>query len=243
VKSSFVMITGKKILFQVMGIGCALAGIGILTYVFYPILVYEVRSQDHYPNYLLPVPLGEELVYSQEPKSESVDFTKVSNWFEGDVDGMEEVEKGGIDYYTLSIPKLGIKGATVTIGGEDLTKSLIQYPGTALPGNRGNAVIFGHSILPQFFNPKDYVTIFSTLPTIKSNDLVQIEYDGISYEYRVEDVFEVRPTDIQILEQNTSDSFVTLITCVPPGHPLRPKRLVVRARLVPLAERMLGGGT
>ena len=72
---------------------------------------------------------------------------------------------------------------------------------------------------------------------MKANDEILINSDGLNYLYRVEDVFEVKPTDIQILEQNTSDSFLTLVTCVPPGHPLRPKRLVVRARLIPLAER------
>jgi len=121
----------------------------------------------------------------------------------------------------------------VAIGGEDLSKSLIQYPGTATPGKRGNAVIFGHSILPIFYNPKDYLAIFSTLPTLKKGDEILVSYDGVSYKYLVEDMFEVLPTDIEVLEQNTSDSFLSLITCVPPGDPRKPRRLVVRARIVP----------
>ena len=46
-------------------------------------------------------------------------------------------------------------------------------------------------------------------------------------------MFEVMPTDIQVLDQNYSDSFVTLVTCVPPGDPSNPKRLIVRAKVVP----------
>jgi len=52
-------------------------------------------------------------------------------------------------------------------------------------------------------------------------------------------MLEVLPTDIQVLEQNLSDSFLTLVTCVPPGHPLKPKRLIVRARIVPLGETQI----
>jgi sortase A len=90
--------------------------------------------------------------------------------------------------------------------------------------------------LPQFYNPEDYLAIFSTLPTLNKGDLIEINYDGISYEYEVEDMFEVLPTDIQVLEQNSGDSFLTLVTCVPPGHPLKPKRLIVRARILPLGQ-------
>ena len=46
-------------------------------------------------------------------------------------------------------------------------------------------------------------------------------------------MFEVSPKDIQVLEQNSSDAFLTLVTCTPPGHPQKPKRLIVRARIVP----------
>lgn len=211
---------------------CAGMGIASLVYVLYPLMSYEIRSRREYGRYLSPVPAGEELVYEEKVKRGEVDFTRASNWFVGQEE-TSGFEKGGVRYYTISVEGLGIKKATVAIGGEDLKESLIQYPGTALPGKKGNAVIFGHSILPQFFNPKDYLTIFSTLMEIKKGDQIVIEYDGIGYEYRVEQIFEVKPTDTQILEQNTADSFVTLVTCVPPGHPLRPKRLIVRARLVP----------
>jgi sortase A len=75
--------------------------------------------------------------------------------------------------------------------------------------------------------------MFSLLPTLKKGDEINIEYDGVSYVYKVENMFEVMPTDIQVLDQDYSDSFVTLVTCVPPGHPSDPKRLIVRARVVP----------
>jgi sortase A len=203
------------------------AGLSMMAYVAVPIVSFNVARATRYEQYLSPVPDEQ---YSEQ---EAIDYTKAHNWFNTEANDFE-VSK--VRYYTLSIPKLNIKDATVALGGEDLSQSLIQYPGTALPGKRGNAVIFGHSILPQFFNPKNYMSIFSTLPTIKKGDTVDIRYDGISYNYVVHDVFEVKPTDLEILAQNTDDSYITLITCTPPGHPLRPRRLIVRARLDPNAR-------
>ncbi|HUV72578.1 MAG TPA: sortase [Clostridia bacterium] len=155
-----------------------------------------------------------------------VDYTKASNWFPN-----QEVvfsPKAG-SFYTLSIPKLKIFEAVVEVGIEDLKKSLIQYPGTVEPGRFGNTVIFGHSVLPQFFNPKNYTTIFSTLPTLRANDEIFVTYNQVKYRYLVEQMIEVPPNDISILAQRYDDSYLTLITCVPPGTYLR--RLIVRARL------------
>ena len=174
------------------------------------------------------VPLVEE---TPEEKQKVLDFTKASNWFPGMEN--EGFSTSKISYYNISIPKLRINGATVAIGGEDLSSSLIQYPGTALPGKNGNSAIFGHSILPIFYDPKNYISIFSTLPTLTRGDEITINYDGVTYQYKVEEKFEVLPTDIQVLQQDISDSFLTLVTCVPPGDPRKPKRLVIRARIVP----------
>lgn len=207
----------QKLILRVAAVVSGISGVVILAGVLYPIISY--RS-----------PIVKEKVKSTQ--TEALDYTKASNWFIGGAK-REAFISQKVSFYTISIPKLKIENATVAIGGEDLAKSLIQYPGTALPGKIGNAVIFGHSILPLFYNPKDYIAIFSTLPTLKPGDEINVAYDGISYKYRVEEMFEVEPTDIQVLEQDKSDSFLTLVTCVPPGDPRKPKRLIIRARVVP----------
>ena len=115
-----------------------------------------------------------------------------------------------------------------------MSQSLIQFPDTALPGKVGNTVIFGHSILPIFYNPENYLAIFSTLDKLDKGDEVIVDYDGIRYKFTVENLFEVSPNDIQILEQDSSSSYLTLVTCSPPGDPRKPKRLIVRARLTPV---------
>lgn len=220
----------KGALSRLIGILAATSGISILAFVALPIVSYSLESGTSFGGYLSPVPEGQ--VFA------SVDYTQPENWFEGEVPELEFSETSKVRHYNISISKLGIQNATVTIGGDDLADSLIHYRGTALPGKPGNAVIFGHSILPQFYNPKDYMAIFSTLPTMRRGDQIEVRYDGITYAYIVEEVFEVRPTDLEMLAQDKTDSFITLITCTPPGHPLRPRRLIVRARIDPYSATL-----
>jgi len=217
----------ENILLKATGIVAAISGVIILLGTIYPIATYERESRLKYPKLLSPV-TGESSVLSQV----APDYTKASNWFVGGVD-KENFVTSKISHYTISINKLGIENATVTVGGEDLAQSLIQYPGTGLPGKVGNAVVFGHSILPQFFNPKEYISIFSTLPSLEKGDIIKVAFDGVTYTYKVETTFEVLPTQLSVLDQPIDDSYLSLITCVPPGHPLKPKRLVVRAKVIP----------
>lgn len=202
----------------------AFAGIGILILTLFPIVKYLSVSKQKFPDLLSPLARDEQ----DETK---IDYTKASNWFEGS--SKESFESSEIKFYTISIPSLKIKDASVAVGGEDLSESLIHYPQTALPGKIGNSVIFGHSALPIFFDPNDYLTIFSTLPKLEKGDEILVNYDGILYKYMVENMFEVTPADIQILEQNSDAPYLTLVTCTPPGDPRKPKRLIVRAKLVP----------
>jgi len=216
-----------------VALGVVFLGLFFLSNVIYPIVSYQLFVAPKFANVFLtptsefqseqsfdgpPVVLGQEI--------DLIDFTQAQNWFpqtETDFDSEKE------SYYQLSIPKLRIENALVAINGIDLKKSLVQYPNTALPGRFGNTVVFGHSVLPQFFNPKNYVTIFSTLPTLSVGEEIIITYDRVRYKYVVEKMIEVAPNDVSILAQRYDDSYLTLITCVPPGTYL--KRLIVRARL------------
>jgi len=206
----------RKIIFRLSAIICGISGVIILLGVLVPIVGYQPVNQKQ-------TVLG----------TQNTDYTRASNWFTGGAKSTDFVASK-VSYYNLSVPKLKISNAVVAIGGDDLSHNLVQYPGTALPGKNGNTVIFGHSILPIFYNPQDYMAIFSTLPTLKIGDEIFVSYDSVSYVYRIEQMFEVLPTDIQVLEQDSSDSFLSLVTCVPPGDPRDPRRLIVRARIVPL---------
>jgi len=197
-----------------------LLGFVILMSVFYPILNYEFKSRHFVSHLISPVKvLGEDTAI--------IDYSRPNTWFPT---AKEPPKPSRITHYSLSIPKLRIEDAIVHVGGEDLMDSIIQYPGTALPGHYGNTVIFGHSVLPQFFNPQNYKTIFSTLPTLEKGDKIFVSFDGILYCYQVIGLREVLPDDVSVLQQHYDSEYLSLITCVPPGTYLR--RLVVKAKLI-----------
>lgn len=218
----------QKVLIRLCALIIGISGLVIVIATLFPIVAYEWEYASKYPTLLNPLVDNE----TGSLKIGVKDLTKIENWIENsNTKFTSDVQT----YFTLSVPRLGISNARVAIGAEDLSDSLIQYPGTALPGNVGNAVIFGHSILPQYFDPENYLSIFSTLPRMKKGDDVYVFYDSVTYKYQVESMFEVKPTDLQILEQSRSSSYLTLVTCTPPGHPLKPRRLIVRAKLVPFS--------
>lgn len=163
-----------------------------------------------------------------------LDFTNLSNWFSEDELKGDKLTKRE-EEYTLDIPKLNIKNAKVGIGGTDLDKSLIQYPGTAEPGQFGAPVIFGHSVLPQFYNPSEknprrYNSIFTTIPTLKNGDEVFITHEGVQYKYVIRSRSVVKPTDVHILSQQYDARQLKLVTCWPLGT--YAERIVMTAELV-----------
>lgn len=138
--------------------------------------------------------------------------------------------------FYITIPKLGIKKAEVDVNSESLSpdKRLGHYAGSALPGEVGNTFIYGHSALPIFFDPKNYFTIFSTLDKLEKDDEVTVEFGDRYFKYVVEKSVVLNPEDVRPLDPVAPtflrQSYLTLMTCVPPG--LKTKRLLVHARLV-----------
>lgn len=164
-----------------------------------------------------------------------LDFTNLANWFDDDRGSALQQKSQTELTYTLDIPKLDIKNAEVKVGGTDLNKNLIAYPGTALPGEAGSPVIFGHSVLRQFYNPSEknprrYNSIFSTIMTLKEGDQIFITHNGTRYTYVVREKSEVKPEDTYILAQQFDGKTLKLVTCVPEGTYLR--RGVITAELV-----------
>lgn len=197
----------------------------------FPIAKFQIQSFLSFKQMINPLSLKSYNNSQNVLGAVTTDYTQISNWFVADSSNNNQIFSNTDNHstYLLSIPKLKIKDAIVAVGSMDLKKSLIQYPNTALPGQLGNPVIFGHSVLPQFFNPKSYLTIFSTLYKLKQGDEIFIEYDDSRYKYVVDEMFEVKPTDLSVLEQRFDQKNLTIITCSPPGTYLR--RLVIKSSL------------
>jgi sortase A len=185
--------------------------------------VDEIKGIAQNPNQIKFQDPATPVVAFEEPEVVSgIDYTKAENWFVGSEFSNQESKKyAKTTTYSISIPKLNIKDMEVEVGGNNLDRHLIHYPGTALPGQYGNPVIFGHSVLPIFYNPKNYMAVFSKLPTLEKDNEIYIDYDGIKYRYVVESYHEVEPDKVDVLEQRYDRQTITLITCVPPGTYLR----------------------
>jgi len=219
------------------------SGVLILLWVTWPIVSFTVLREGLLQKVISPIedqahadsstvlsPVVLTAVSGQTNVTE-LDYTNANMWFPT---APQRRVVTPVNSYKLSIPKLKIIDATVIIAGDDLKKSLIHYGGTALPGEYGNSVIFGHSTLPQFFSPTNYTSIFSTVPTLKVGDEIRIAYDGITYRYLIYEMTVTDPGDLSALAQRFDDSYITLITCVPPGTYW--KRLDVHAKLSRLSS-------
>lgn len=228
---------------QIVPLGMISLGTLVLVWVIWPILSFNFIIKDFYQSVITP--LADEssqqkgsitnVVLAAENTGENyIDYTNPNLWYPSKP---QEAVSENVNGYLLSIPVLGIKDAKVVIGGDSLDYNLIHYGGTALPGEYGNTVIFGHSTLPALFNPKDYHTIFSNLPKLKPRqktipgDEIYITYDNIQFKYEIYEMTVTKPADLSPLEQRFDDSQLTLITCVPPGTYW--ERLNVKAKLVP----------
>jgi len=160
--------------------------------------------------------------------------------FEFEFSELRQPSESGVveaeDVFYISIPKLGIERAEVDTNSESLSpdERLGHYPGSALPGEVGNTFIYGHSVLPAFFDPKDYRAIFSTLDTLEEGDKFTVEFGGRSFLYVVEKATVLRPEDVHPLDpvapSSLQQSYLTLMTCVPPG--VRTNRLLVQSKLI-----------
>ena len=203
----------------------SLLGLGILLllWVLEPFLYYQFYRGQFAP-LLSPLATGEVL----SARDGSDKFVNLENWFIPGPGLPNLPTREGVSYF-LTIPKLKIYQANVVVAARSLDKNLAQYPGTAMPGQPGNTVILGHSVLPQFFNPDNYLTIFSWLYRLRQGDRVIVDYGQRRFIYKVSDLYEVSPKDLQPLRQDFQRRALTLITCSPPGTSLR--RLIVRTYL------------
>ena len=222
-------------------------GVATFTTVAYPLVSYQLTFAPQFQKNSLISPLtpvaaiandivtpsvqkveaAESPTFVDEVVNTSFDYTDASTWF---ANTTKKKESSPYSVYTLSISKLGIDHAVVRSDHTDLKQSLIHYAGTAMPGDLGNAVIFGHSVLPQFFNPQNYLTIFSTLHTLRPGDTMEVVADGATYTYKISEMYEAMPDDLSPLAQTYNGRYLTLITCTPPGTYLR--RLIIKAYVI-----------
>lgn len=233
--------TPKTVVVEIASQLSLIAGILVLFWALFPLVSYQLVhiidkqfspaapvNDKSFETVKNPSVLGAFNIFSTNLR----DFTNAQLWFpeaNAQEPAYASTKLAEVKEYTLTIPKLNIFDAKVVVGGEDLSKSLLHYRPVSLPGEIGNVAIFGHSTLPQLYNVKDYKSIFTYLPSLEKNDEIFVNLQGVEYKYTVEEMFVVKPEEVSVLDPLTDGSYLTLITCVPPGTYWN--RLVVRAKL------------
>lgn len=144
----------------------------------------------------------------------------------------KEVESLGLAENQIKIPALNvIAPITWRVPNESkqvstaLENGIIQVDGTAMPGEKGNIYMTGHSSNYVWIKSK-YNSIFATLNRLVIGDFIYLKFSGQVYEYKVIDQKIVAPDDLSIMSA-TSESKLTLVTCWPVGTSY--KRYVVIA--------------
>jgi sortase A len=136
----------------------------------------------------------------------------------------------------LTVPKLQIQAPIVWTEDpvkfdEDLTKGVVHYPGTALPGESGVVYISGHSS-DYFWKNHPYRQIFARINSLEPGDDIFVEVYGkdgkvYNFKYRVVSENVYSPDDQR--QFTDSGAKLNLSTCWPIGT--QKDRYIVSAEL------------
>lgn len=226
----------KRLAARIAGLFLTLIGLSMTVYVFAPLILWQIFLAPIFASEGVHIPIPQSivltpgslhsLVSSQVQALSGINYDNATNWFPGYT---YKNINSRIAAYTLTIPRLGITNAVVSTQDIDLGKHLVAIQGTPVPPDKGNTVIEGHSTLPQLFNPSDYHTIFANVHKLQEGDELLVNVANITYTFKIFSITVVDPTDTTPLEQSFDDSYLTIITCTPPGTIW--KRLIIKARI------------
>ncbi len=107
----------------------------------------------------------------------------------------------------IVIPSVGInlpigKAKIIDETWEVLNEAASYGETTALPGEKGNTVIFSHAIN----------SLFGQLPNVKKGDFVYLVNDSYTFTYQIREISSIYPEDIGILS-STNEKALILYTC------------------------------
>ncbi len=137
----------------------------------------------------------------------------------------------------IIIPKINLEAPVVydvdTIEEKAVQKGLengvLHYGTTPNPGEKGNAVIFGHSS-GNILNKGKYKFAFILLKSLDNGDTFIVQKDGKRFVYKIYNKYVTTPGDVSVLQSGDKPAMMTLITCDPPGTSTN--RLIVQAEQI-----------
>lgn len=155
-------------------------------------------------------------------KLNQIEDDKIEEFFEIKNSEIEEVveenieqpkeEQKTIDYdyiAVLEIPKINLKRGLVS---KDSKYNNVNYnikivDGSLMPYvKNGNLILAGH-------NGSAYISFFKNLYKLDINDSVYVYFDGIKYEYKIANIYDVNKTGTVSISRDRNKTTITLITC------------------------------
>ncbi len=140
----------------------------------------------------------------------------------------------------IEIPSIGVKAnvsnprsTDIAVLDQELLAGAVRYPGTGIPGERGNVLLFGHSSqLPIVHNQA--FKAFNDIQNLKEGEPIYVVGPTKVYVYAVEKVEEAN-TNTDAISLDVNGSRLTLATCNNFGT--KEDRFIVTAKLVSVADR------
>jgi len=231
----------SRIIMRFTGLFILFLGFLLAAFTFWPLVAYEVYLQPDFANQAFASPIPQATIINQNTIASLLantanQITQFANpndtsWLPPtSADQYQQVGvTEGLSNFYLAIPALNIPAEYVSMTDNDVNLHLIHFPGTAVPPNVGNAAIFGHSTIPQWFDPENPHAIFATALNTKIGDAIIVTVGSKSYTYDVISMTIVPADDTSYLAQDTDGSYLSIITCTPPGTTWQ--RLVIKAKL------------
>ena len=214
------------------GLGIAVIGLLFGLYTLSPLISWQIYLKPAFASSNFASPIPQKTVLTENTiKSLLTASTKSlsggNQWMPSTYEHPQVTTN--LSSFIISIPQIQVMNATVSTVDTDLNTHLVHFPDTAIPPQKGNTVIFGHSTLPQLFDPTNYKTIFANAHTLKENDIIQATVANTLYTYKIFSIMIVDAEDTSYLSQEQDTSYLTIVTCTPPGTTW--KRLIIKARL------------
>lgn len=211
-----------------MGLGLALLGLLFGLYTLSPLISWELYLKPAFASNRFASPIPQRTIMTPDMIT-----SLLHNSFYGG-DWLPPVYKNSdihssVTTYRITIPRLKIENADVSTVDTDVNSHLVHFPGTAMPPTTGNGVIFGHSTLPQLYDPKNYRTIFANIHNLIVGDEIHASVNKTQFTYKIISMTILDADDTSYLSQPSDDSYLTIVTCTPPGTTW--KRLIVKSRL------------
>ena len=218
------MITQQFNFGKLIALGFLFLGIFLLLQVILPIVsfqIWEIRQSENNGILISPTSPNEKKILGITVQSK--------NNFPTFISSLTRETKANYKQFRLTIPKLKVEQAQVSVDSNDLLNNLAHLPGSALPGEKGNVFISGHSASGSLFGFQK--ALFSKLPDLKKGDELIVEAGGAKFKYQVMGLVVVSPDETSVIHApEPLGRYISLMTCVPPG--LNLKRLVVLGKMI-----------